>query len=133
MKKVKKKIFKIDNKVFFVKMNNMTKKEFLNIFKVKKNTYFYKLYERLFDYLISGCINLNDEYNHYYKNEYNCFELFLEEHYNIPRDLIPFFNNKISCYKNKTVGCELPLYNLIHNEEIRNVISEFMGGFVYEN
>ena len=115
MKINKKGCILIDNKIYFIKTKNMGKSNFIKKFCVKKNSYYYKLYSRLYDYIIGE----NNE--------------FLLEHHNIPKAILNNFNNKCSYYKYKDTGNEQPLYCLIQNEKIKKMINEFMGGFVYEN
>lgn len=133
MKKIEKVINNFDDKIFFIKKNNMSKKKFLKKFNVKNNSYLYNLYSRLYDYIIGNCFNLYDEFKKYYKKEYLKFDIFLSEHYNMPEKLIKEYNNKKSYYKYKDVGNEQPLYPILRDEEVRNIVCEFVGGFVYED
>lgn len=133
MKIYKKECILLDNKIYFIKNNNMKKSNFLKKFCVKKNSYYYKLYSRLYDYIIGENINLYKEYRKYYKKEYTSYDEFLLEHHNIPKSILNKFNNKNSCYKYKDIGNEQPLYCLVQNEEIKKIINEFIGDFVYEN
>lgn len=133
MKKIQKTIIKLDDKIFFIKNDDMRKKCFLKSFNVKNKSYLYQLYGRLYDYIIGDGINLYEEFEKYYSKEYSSFEIFLSEHYNIPDELVEKFNNTKSYYKYKDIGNEQPLYNLLHDEEVHNIVSEFMGGYVYEN
>lgn len=133
MKIYKKECILLEEKFYFIKNKNMRKKDFLEILQVKKNSYFYKLYSRLYDYIIGDNINLYKEYKWYYKKEYITYDKFLLEHHNIPKSVLNKFNNKNSYYKYKDIGNEQPLYCLIQNEEMRKIINEFMGGFIYEN
>ena len=133
MKKIQKNIIKLDNKIFFIKNNNMTKKNFLKLFYVKNNSYLFQLYSRLYDYIIGDGIDLYKEFKKYHSTEYSKSEIFLSEHYNIPDELIEKFNNKKSFYKYKDLGNEQPLYHLLHDDEVKNIVRKFMGGYVYEN
>lgn len=128
-----KKIVKLDDKIFFIKTIDMSKKKFLKLFFVKKNTYLYQLYSRLYDYIAGNSINLYEEYKNYYANEYDTFDSFLLEHYNLPKDLVKIFNKNNSYYKYKDIGNEQPLYSLLMDETIKKIIIDFMGGFVYED
>ena len=128
-----KKIIKLDDKIFFIKTSDMSKKNFLKLFFVKKRTYLYQLYSRLYDYIAGNSINLYEEYKNYYANEYDTFDSFLLEHYNLPKDLVKIFNKKNSFYKYKDIGNEQPLYSLLMDETIKKIIVDFMGGFVYED
>lgn len=133
MKRIQKTIIRLDDKIFFIKNDDMSKKHFLELFYVKKKSYLYQLYVRLYDYIVGDSINLYKEFKKYYSKEYSSFEIFLSEHYNIPDELLEKFNNTKSYYKYKDIGNEQPLYNLLHDEEVHNIVSKFMGGYVYEN
>ena len=133
MKINKKGCILIDNKIYFIKTKNMGKSNFIKKFCVKKNSYYYKLYSRLYDYIIGENNNLYREYKRYYKKEFASYDEFLLEHHNIPKAILNNFNNKCSYYKYKDTGNEQPLYCLIQNEKIKKMVNEFMGGFVYEN
>lgn len=133
MKKIQKTIIKLDDKIFFIKNNDMERKDFLKMFNVKYNSYLYHLYSRLYDYIIGNCINLYEEFHNYYIKEYSNFETFLSEHYNVPDELIDKFNNKKSYYKHKDIGNEQPLYHILQNEEVRDIVIKFVGGYAYEN
>lgn len=133
MKKIQKTIINLDDKIFFIKNNDMERKNFLKIFNVKYNSYLYHLYSRLYDYIIGDCINLYKEFRNYYIKEYSNFETFLLEHYNIPDELIYKFNNKKSYYKYKDIGNEQPLYPILQNEKVHDIVIKFVGGYVYEN
>lgn len=61
MKIYKKECILLDNKIYFIKNKNMKKSNFLKKFCVKKNSYYYKLYSRLYDYIIGKNINLYKE------------------------------------------------------------------------
>ncbi len=133
MKKIQKIIIRLDDKILFIKNDDMGKNNFLKLFNVKNNSYLYQLYGRLYDYIIGDSINLYEEFQKYYSIEYSKFEIFLSEHYNVPDELIEKFNNTKSYYKYKDIGNEQPLYHLLHDEKIHNIVSKFMGGYVYED
>ena len=133
MKIYEKKTLKLNDKLYFIKNPNMKKKDFLVLFYVKKNTYFYKLYGRLYDFLIGGSINLHKEYKKYYKKEYFNFKEYLIEHHNIPENMIENFYNKNSFYKYKDIGNEQPLYSLLQDSKVKQIAIEFMGGTIYED
>lgn len=133
MKEIQKTIIKLDDKIFFIKKGDMRKKSFLKLFNVKNKSYLYQLYDRLYNYIMGKGINLYGEFKKCYSKEYSNFETFLSEHYNIPDELIEKFNNKKSYYKYKNIGNEQPLYHLLHDEEVNNIVSKFMGGYVYED
>lgn len=133
MKRIKKSIIKLDDKIFFIKNDDMSKKHFLKLFHVKKKSYLYQLYSRLYDYIIGDGINLYEEFEEYYSKEYFNFEFFLLEHYNIPDELVEKFNNTKSYYKYEDIGNEQPLHSLLWDEKLQNIVSVFMGGYVYED
>ena len=93
---MKKQLVKYGDLVFFKKNNRMKKKNFIKMFRVKKNTYFYNLYYRLYDFLIGGDTNLYKEYKKYYAKEYKNFEEFLIERYNMDEGLVKKFKNRKS-------------------------------------
>ena len=95
---MKKQLVKYGDLVFFNKNNRMKKKNFINLFKVKKKTYFYNLYSRLYDFLIGGDTNLYKEFKKYYNKEYKSFEEFLIERYNMDEELLKKFKNRKSYY-----------------------------------
>lgn len=130
---ITKKMIKIDNKIFFIRTKNMSKKKFLKQFYVKNNTYLYNLYCRLYSYIAGNAINLFKEYKLYYSKEYSTFKIFLSEHYNIPDNIIESFDNRKSFYKYVDIGNEQPLYSLMMNKTIQKVVKDFMGDFKYEN
>ena len=125
MKIYKKQNLMLDDKFYFIKNNNMKKKDFLKLFYVKKNSYFYQLYSRLYDYIVGKSINLYNEYNKYYKKEFSTFREFLSEHHNIPEKLIMNFDNKNSYYKYKDIGNEQPLFCLMQSNDIKKIVNEF--------
>lgn len=128
---MKKQIVKYGDIVFFKKNNRMKKKHFIRKFKVKKNTYFYNLYYRLYDFLIGGSTNLYKEYRKYYKKEYKNFEKFLIEKYNMDEKLLKEFKNRRSYYKNFDTMCDQTVLSLAQDEAIKEIINKFMGGYIY--
>ena len=66
---MKKEIEKYGDIIFFNKNYKMSKRNFIKKFKVKRRTYFYDLYSRLYDFIIGGSTNLYKEYRKYYKKE----------------------------------------------------------------
>lgn len=133
MNKHEKYIIKIDDKCFFIKNKNMNRKNFLDLFHVVRNSYLYELYNRLYDYIIGNSINLYNEYKSYYKCEYEDFATFLVEHYNIPESLVKKYDNRYSYYKYMDVGKDQPLSSLMYDETIKEIVKEFIGGFIYED
>lgn len=128
---MKKQIEKYGDIIFFNKNRTMKKRNFIKLFKVKKRTYFYDLYSRLYDFIIGGSTNLYNEYKKYYKKEYKDFDKFLTERFNMDRELLNKFNNKNSYYKKIDLKCDQAVHNLAQDDEIREIISQFMGGYVY--
>lgn len=128
---MEKQVVKYGDLVFFNINKKMNKKNFLRIFKVKKKTYFYNLYSRLYDFIMGGNVNLYKEYKEYYKKEYKKFENFLIERYNMNEELLKKFKNRKSYYKKFDTMCDQVVYSLAQDEEIRQIISDFMGGYVY--
>lgn len=128
---MEKQVAKYGDYVFLKKNKRMGKKNFIKLFKVKKKSYFYNLYSRLYDFIIGGGINLYKEYKKYYKNEYKSFEKFLVERYNMDEELLKKFKNRKSYYKKFDTMCDQVVHNLAQDEEIKQIISEFMGGYVY--
>lgn len=128
---MKKEIEKYGDIIFFNKNNKMSKRNFIKIFKVKRKTYFYDLYSRLYDFIIGGSTNLYKEYKKYYKKEYKNYNKFLMERFNMNDDLLKKFNNKKSYYKKEHVQCDQAVHNLAQDDEIRKIIIEFMGGYEY--
>ena len=128
---MKKEIEKYGEIVFFNRNHTMSKRFFIKKFKVKKRTYFYNLYSRLYDFIMGGSINLYKEYKKYYKKEYKNFDIFLMERFNMNNDLLKKFNNKKSYYKKINLQCDQAVYNLAQDGEIKKIISEFIGGFEY--
>lgn len=128
---MEKQLVKYGDLVFFKKNNKMKKKNFIKIFKVKKKTYFYNLYSRLYDFLMGGCMNLYKEYKNYYSKEYKSFEGFLVERYNMDEELLKKFKNKKSYYKKFDTMCDQIVHSLAQDEEIKEIIYKFMGGYVY--
>ena len=128
---MKKQIVKYGDIVLFKKNNKMQKRNFIRIFKVKKNSYFYNLYSRLYDFLIGGSVNLYKEYRKYYKKEYKTFEKFLIERYNMDEGLLEKFKNRRSYYEKFDIMCDQTVHSLAQDEEIKEIISKFMGGYIY--
>ena len=129
---MKKQLVKYGDLVFFNKNNRMKKKNFKNLFKVKKKTYFYNLYSRLYDFLIGGDTNLYKEFKKYYNKEYKSFEEFLIERYNMDEELLKKFKNRKSYYKKFDTMCDQVVHSLAQDEEIEEIINKFMGGYVYD-
>ena len=128
---MKKEIEKNGDIIFFNKNYKMSKRNFIKKFKVKRRTYFYDLYSRLYDFIIGGSTNLYKEYRKYYKKEYKNYNKFLMERFNMNDDLLKKFNNKKSYYKKEHIQCDQAVHNLAQDDEIRKIISEFMGGYEY--
>ena len=129
---MKKQLVKYGDLVFFNKNNRMKKKNFINLFKVKKKTSFYNLYSRLYDFLIGGDTNLYKEFKKYYNKEYKSFEEFLIERYNMDEELLKKFKNRKSYYKKFDTMCDQVVHSLAQDEEIEEIINKFMGGYVYD-
>lgn len=67
---------------------NLNKESFISNANVKEGTYAFSLVERIYDVIFSEIINLEDEFNNYYSNEYISFKIFLENYYDLDEKLI---------------------------------------------
>ncbi len=74
--------------------------EFTSYVGVKKDTYMYQTFERLYNYVFNGSFNLLDEYSVYYSKEYLKFDSFLENYYNFDMELIKTVNYELSLGNN---------------------------------
>lgn len=128
---IKKSIDKYEDLVFFNKVHGMSKREFISLFKVKKKSYLYDLYSRLYDAIIGGSINLNKEYNKYYRIEFDNFSDFLISRYNMTEEMLKKYCNKKSYYKEFDRMLEQPIHSLLQDETIKEIIYKFMGGYIY--
>ena len=123
----------LNGRIFFIINKDMKFKNFIRMFNVKKGSYYYNLYKRLYDSIFGCKINLYKEYKCYYKKEYETFNSFLKEHYNFDDIILEKISNKKSYYKYKDIGKEQPIENLKYNEEIKNIVKSFIGSDLNEN
>lgn len=130
---MKKSIDVIDEKIFVKKNIYMNKQNFINHFKVKRNSYLYNLYGRLYDYILGSTINLKKEYKKYYKKEYKSMREFLIEKYNLNNEQVENYCNRNSFYKLKNVGFENAIHNMLYYDKIRDIVVAYTGGDIYEN
>ncbi len=125
-------IIKYDDLVFFIEKKKMKKKDFFKMVKVKKNSYLYNIYDRMYDFMLKGKVNLYKEYIKYYKKEYKDFSEYLSEKYHMNEEMKKMFENKKSCYKKYDLCCDQPILALMQDDEVKEIICKFMGGYVYD-
>ncbi len=123
----------IEDKVFFNKSVLINRFTFINLFHVKYNSYLYNLYSRLYDYILGNCINLYKEYKKYYSGEFANMREFLIERYNMNDEQLNMFCHKKSYYKLKYNSMDNPTAGLLYIDEIKGLVSEYVGGELSEN
>lgn len=73
---------------FIILDKNINKDIFLSKINVKKNTYSENLFIRMYDSIFSELINIEEEFEKYYKLEYNSLKEFLFKKFCVPKDVI---------------------------------------------
>lgn len=121
-----------------------TLNEFLKYFKIKGDTPISKTFERLYNYVFKGAFNLQDEYLKYYSKEYENFELFLENYYNLYEEDMKIILKEIEnqnkvFYTDTSYGTksDTSIYQLLDNvyeeQRLLGIIEKFFEEFKNEN
>ncbi|RCW23448.1 hypothetical protein DFO77_1483 [Marinilabilia salmonicolor] len=110
---------------------SVSRRKFLNKVGVKKNTYSYDMFYRIYDFIHSELIDLRKEYEKYYSIEYDTYENFIYHKLNIEYDVIESVKHKLK--ENKSLrlfykpdelsyGDSGSIYNFVFSEEMEERI-----------
>ena len=83
--------------IYFTLNKIPTIQEFTNYFGVMEQSYIESLIIRIYNYIFYNCINLYEEYERYYQQEYDTFFIFLKNMYGFT------INNNISIENQKNI------------------------------
>ena len=120
---------KIEDNFYFNKFPLVTSK-FMFLYKLgfKRNSYMYNTFKKVYDFFCKNAINLQKDYEKYYKDELGSFEKYLEIKHKLTSEEIANFNNKYSYYKNITMCSDWNALNLFYDKRFIEFFSEFFGG-----
>ena len=112
---------------FFLWSPKMLRIGAYHFFGVKPDSYASRLVDNIYNFYIAGACNLKWQYLRYYKKEYSSFREFLAKHYN----LYPFEVERLSSWRSfaKELKYEPNLYieELIHDEEMAELLRTYLG------
>lgn len=118
----------IGQKYFLIVENSYSTEQFLEAAEVEKNSYAYKLMKRIYECLRVGNVNVIDEYNKYYTQEYSTLHDYLYRKYNCGLGLINTIleninETKVLEFGDLYSGGDYILGQLIMTEEILNTLN----------
>lgn len=110
---------------------SISRRKFLKKVGVKKNTYSFDMFYRIYDFIHSELIDLKKEYEKYYSIEYDTYESFIYHKLNIEYDIIESAKQKLK--ENKSLrlfykpddlayGDSGSIYNFVFSEEMEERI-----------
>ena len=112
-----------------------SRRKFLKKVGVKKNTYSYDMFYRIYDFIHSEIIDLKKEYERYYFIEYDTYENFIYQKLNVEYDIIESVKQKLK--ENKSLrlfykpdelsyGDSGSIYNFVFSEEMEERIFKLL-------
>ena len=126
---MKKYSIKIQDNFYYNKIPFATSKfMFLHKLGFKRKSYMYNTFTNIYDFFCKNSINLQKDYEKYYKDEFDSFEKYLEIKHNLTPEEIAKLNNQYSYYKNITMCTDWNALNLFYDERFVKIFSEFFGG-----
>lgn len=126
------KVFEYD-KIYF-KLNEIpTIQKFINYFGIIEQSYMGSLIVRLYNYIFYNCINLYEEYEKYYQQEYDTFFIFLKKVYGLALDKnITIENQKKYYYTNISCKNDYRIGSIL-TDDYNNKFREIVINFFKEN
>lgn len=110
-----------------------TVQEFINYFGVIEQSYMESLIIRIYNYIFYNCINLYEEYEGYYQQEYDTFFIFLKNMYGVTIDNnISIENQKKYYYTDVSWKSDYGISSILRYEE-DNKFKETIIKFFEEN
>lgn len=125
---------KSKGRVFFQKNRIPSKKDVIKQLGVIKNTFAGNMIERMYDYYFDNAIEFKKEYRKYYSCEYSSLAVFIEEHYNIEKNLAKMCADGNYCMKE--FSRQIIDYNvetLNYDRDFKQKFSEAVGGIKDED
>ena len=114
---------------FFVKKPIITSKYwFLRKLKIKKGSYIFITFSKIYDFFCNHAINLQKEYEKYYQKEYTSFEEYLRQKHNLFDDEIECLKNQNSYYKNIKICPNWNALGLFYDDRFVEIFANFFGG-----
>lgn len=122
------KVFEYD-KIYFNLNEIPTIQKFISYFGVIEQSYMGSLIIRLHNYIFYNCINLYEEYEKYYQQEYDTFFIFLKKVYGFAIDKnITIENQKKYYYTNISCKNDYRIGSILtdnYNNKFREIVINF--------
>lgn len=124
---------KIGNLVFYKKSFRSTPLGVYRFFGVKRKSYAGSIVKRIYDYYCGGAKNLFFEYLLFYKKEFESYEQFLLQKYNLFEDEIKdIISWRLYC---KDLSCtpDISMTNFWEDDETKKAIKSLLGEGINED
>lgn len=126
--------YKSGGRIFFPADRLPKKCKVLRTLGVRKNTFAGNMVSRMYDYYFSGAVDFCEEYRKYYRHEFLSLEKYIEERYNIERELAKKYAIGHYCMKECSIySIERNVETLNYDKEFKRKFSEAVGGIEDED
>jgi len=130
-------LIKADIHEFFITINrDCTLDDFIRAAKVKYNSYAGEIVSRLYDVFVSSAMDVCEEYDVYYRNEYENFEKFLYWKYNLEGTVVDQLMDGMTAADTLrngriTSGGDYPLSVFLDDGPLRNAMEQMLDDLRY--
>ncbi|MDR1397601.1 MAG: hypothetical protein LBJ14_07705, partial [Desulfarculales bacterium] len=88
--------------IFFTRTSSFTKSNFLLLANIKPNSWIATVVERQYEQYFENAVLLSTEYKKFYLKEFNSFNIYLSQRYNLFSEEISLFDTTKIYYRNVT-------------------------------